>query len=59
MDSGVHMQLALTKLQGPLRDAESGRRTVRRTGPISEVGLKGGRVDHRTRSTSRLDAGEG
>jgi hypothetical protein len=41
MDSGVHMHLAVTKLQNSLRAAGSGRRTVRRSGPTSEMGLKG------------------
>ena len=52
MDSGVHMHLAVTKLQGSLRDAESGRRIVRRSGPTSAMGLRRDRVDHGTRSTS-------
>jgi hypothetical protein len=41
MDSGVHTHLAVTQLQNSLRDAESGRRSVRRSGPTSEMGLKG------------------
>jgi len=59
MDSGVHMHLAVTTFQGSLRDAASGHRTVRRSGPTSAMAVNGtGSVTGLDRWAG-LDAGEG
>ena len=56
MESGVQVRLAVTEFQGALRDAESGRGFVRRSGAILNGSDRDG-VDHGTRSTSGLGCG--